>query len=80
MLEAGKTLADALSEWREAVDLCHYYAQEAERLQTPQTLPAIVGESNDLHLVPRGVFVCISPWNFPLAIFLGQVVAALVTG
>ncbi len=80
MLEAGKTVTDAIAEWREAVDLCHFYAQEAERIQTPQALPAIVGESNYLHLAPRGVFVCISPWNFPLAIFLGQVVAALVTG
>ncbi len=80
MMEGGKTLADAVGEWREAVDLCHYYAQQAEQLQAPQILPAISGETNQLLLVARGVFVCISPWNFPLAIFLGQVVAALVTG
>lgn len=79
--EGGKNLADALAEWREAVDFCHYYAREAERLCTqPQELPAISGESNQLSLHGRGVFLCISPWNFPLAIFLGQITAALATG
>ena len=79
--EAGKTLKDAASEVREAVDYCRYYAQEALRLQSlPRILPSITGESNTLSLEPRGVYSCISPWNFPLAIFLGQITAALVTG
>lgn len=80
MQEGGKTLPDALSEWREAVDLCRYYADEAERLLRPVPLPSVSGESNTLHWAPRGTFLCLSPWNFPLAIFLGQVTAALVTG
>jgi RHH-type transcriptional regulator, proline utilization regulon repressor / proline dehydrogenase / delta 1-pyrroline-5-carboxylate dehydrogenase len=79
MREAGKILPDAISEIREAVDFCRYYASEAVRLG-PQILPAIAGEQNVLSLHGRGVFVCISPWNFPLAIFLGQVAAALVMG
>ncbi len=79
--EGGKTLTDALAEWREAIDFCHYYAREAERLCTrPQALPGISGESNQLSLHGRGVFLCISPWNFPLAIFLGQITAALAAG
>ncbi len=79
--EGGKTLNDALAEWREAVDYCHFYAAEAERLMSrPLLLPAISGESNSLSLHGRGVFLCVSPWNFPLAIFLGQITAALATG
>ena len=78
--EAGKTRADAVAEVREAVDFCRYYAREAEALDWRQSLPGPTGERNELVLGGRGVFVCISPWNFPLAIFLGQVVAALVTG
>ncbi len=79
--EAGKTLDDALAELREAVDFCRYYAQEGERsLGHDQIMPGPTGESNRLRLRPRGVFVAISPWNFPLAIFLGQVVAALMAG
>lgn len=79
--EAGKTIGDALSEWREAFDYCQYYANEGERLMANvQPLPAISGEHNQLSLHGRGVFLCISPWNFPLAIFLGQIAAALVTG
>ena len=79
--EAGKTLDDALSEIREAWDFCHYYAHQAERLfETPQVLPGPTGESNLLHLEGRGIFLCISPWNFPLAIFTGQVCAALAAG
>lgn len=79
--EAGKTLADAIAEVRETVDFCRYYAAEARRLQgAPWPLAGPTGESNALHHVARGVFACISPWNFPLAIFAGQVVAALVTG
>ena len=79
--EAGKTLGDALAEVREAADFCRYYAAEARRLQgEPLRLPGPTGETNELQLVPRGVWACISPWNFPLAIFAGQIVAALVTG
>ena len=79
--EAGKTLPDAVSEIREAVDFCRYYAAEATRLFTePRRLPGPTGESNQLSLHGRGVFVCISPWNFPLAIFAGQIAAALMAG
>jgi RHH-type proline utilization regulon transcriptional repressor/proline dehydrogenase/delta 1-pyrroline-5-carboxylate dehydrogenase len=78
--EAHKTLGDCVSEVREAVDFCRYYADQATLRLAPQTLPGPTGESNELHLHGRGVFVCISPWNFPLAIFAGQVVAALVAG
>jgi RHH-type proline utilization regulon transcriptional repressor/proline dehydrogenase/delta 1-pyrroline-5-carboxylate dehydrogenase len=78
--EGGKTLDDALSELREAVDYCRYYAAEARRALSPQPMPGPTGESNELYYRGRGVFVCISPWNFPLAIFLGQVAAALVAG
>ena len=79
--EAGKTQGDALAEVREAADFCRYYAAEARRLQgAAQRMPGPTGETNELVAVPRGVWACISPWNFPLAIFAGQVVAALVTG
>ncbi|CAF0691474.1 bifunctional proline dehydrogenase/L-glutamate gamma-semialdehyde dehydrogenase PutA [Candidatus Methylacidithermus pantelleriae] len=79
--EAGKTVPNALSEVREAVDLCRYYAAEAERLvRFPQRLPGPSGERNELFLRGRGVFLCLSPWNFPLSIFVGQVAAALVCG
>ena len=79
--EAGKTLPDAVAEIREAVDFCRYYAAEARRLaDEAAALPGPTGESNRLSLHGRGVFACISPWNFPLAIFLGQVAASLVTG
>ncbi len=78
--EAAKTLGDAISEVREAVDFCRYYADQAELRLGDQNLPGPTGESNTLRLHGRGVFVCISPWNFPLAIFAGQVVAALVAG
>ena len=79
--EAGKTLPDAVAEVREAVDFCRYYAAEAVRaFAEPGSLPGPTGESNQLSLHGRGVFVCISPWNFPLAIFLGQVAAALAAG
>jgi RHH-type proline utilization regulon transcriptional repressor/proline dehydrogenase/delta 1-pyrroline-5-carboxylate dehydrogenase len=78
--EGGKTLDDALAEVREAADLCHYYAAEARRRLAPETLPGPTGESNELHHRGRGTFVCISPWNFPLAIFTGQVIAALAAG
>ena len=78
--EARKTLPDALAEVREAVDFCRFYAAEARRIMVPATLPGPTGERNELHLAGRGVFAAIAPWNFPLAIFLGQVAAALVTG
>ncbi len=79
--EAGRTLADALAEVREAVDFCRYYAMQARRrFARPLRLPGPTGERNDLSLHGRGVFACISPWNFPLAIFMGQVSAALAAG
>jgi RHH-type proline utilization regulon transcriptional repressor/proline dehydrogenase/delta 1-pyrroline-5-carboxylate dehydrogenase len=78
--EAGKTISDCIAEVREAVDFCRYYAQCARREFAPKTLPGPTGESNQLFLHGRGIFVCISPWNFPLAIFAGQVAAALVAG
>ena len=80
-LEAGKTLADGIAEVREAADFCRYYAMLAERqFGEPETLPGPVGETNRLELAGRGVFACISPWNFPLAIFTGQIAAALAAG
>ena len=80
--EAGKTVPDALAELREAVDFCRYYAAQCvERFGAGgEPLPGPTGESNVLRLHGRGVFACISPWNFPLAIFTGQVTAALAAG
>lgn len=78
--EAFKTWGDAVSEVREAIDFLRYYANEAERIMAPIALPGPTGETNELRLTARGVWVCISPWNFPLAIFTGQVAAALATG
>jgi RHH-type transcriptional regulator, proline utilization regulon repressor / proline dehydrogenase / delta 1-pyrroline-5-carboxylate dehydrogenase len=79
--EAGKTLPDAVAELREAVDFCRYYAARARELfAAPTALNGPTGELNTLSLHGRGVFVCISPWNFPLAIFMGQVTAALAAG
>ena len=79
--EAGKTLDDAIAELREAVDFLRYYAAEAERLMgAPLLLPGPTGEDNRLVYRPRGVIIAIAPWNFPLAIFLGQVAAALAAG
>jgi RHH-type transcriptional regulator, proline utilization regulon repressor / proline dehydrogenase / delta 1-pyrroline-5-carboxylate dehydrogenase len=78
--EAGKTLDDALAEVREAIDYCRYYAAQARKTLAPQPMPGPTGESNELRYRARGVFVCISPWNFPLAIFLGQISAALLAG
>ncbi len=78
--EGGKVLPDAVAEIREAVDFCRYYAMRAREDFEPIQLPGPVGEQNRMRLVGRGVFVCISPWNFPLAIFLGQITAALVAG
>ena len=82
--EAHKTWADAQAEVREAVDFLRYYALQAERIMQPVVMPGegggLTGETNTLQLCGRGVWVCISPWNFPLAIFVGQVAAALATG
>jgi RHH-type transcriptional regulator, proline utilization regulon repressor / proline dehydrogenase / delta 1-pyrroline-5-carboxylate dehydrogenase len=79
--EAGKTLENALGDVREAVDFLRYYASEARRLfSEPISLKGPTGESNTLELRGRGPFACISPWNFPLAIFTGQVAAALAAG
>ena len=79
--EAGKSVPDAVAELREAVDFLRYYAQQARReFADPTTLPGPTGERNQLTLHGRGVFLCISPWNFPLAIFTGQVSAALAAG
>jgi RHH-type transcriptional regulator, proline utilization regulon repressor / proline dehydrogenase / delta 1-pyrroline-5-carboxylate dehydrogenase len=79
--EAGKTISDAIAEVREAVDFCRYYALRArQQFSAPLRLEGPTGESNELSLHGRGVFACISPWNFPLAIFAGQVTAALAAG
>lgn len=78
--EGRKTLADAVAEVRETIDFAHYYAQQARQHAPPTELPAPTGERNTWALRGRGVFVCIAPWNFPLAIFGGQVMAALVMG
>ncbi|MDP3750872.1 MAG: L-glutamate gamma-semialdehyde dehydrogenase [Polaromonas sp.] len=86
--EAFKTWGDAVSEVREAIDFLRYYANEAERIMQPIAMPGqsqgvthgVTGETNTLRLTARGPWVCISPWNFPLAIFVGQVAAALATG
>ena len=79
--EAGKTLADGIAEVREAVDFCRYYADQAEaEFEDPVRLPGPAGETNHLSLHGRGTFACISPWNFPLAIFTGQLAAALAAG
>src|SRR4029077_19804485 len=76
--EAGRTVADALTEVREAVDFLRYYAKETRG--TFLRLPGATGERNELSLRGRGVFACIAPWNFPLSIFSGQVAAALAAG
>lgn len=81
MLEGGKILADGIDEVREAVDFCRYYAAQAQDLLgKPVHLKGYTGEINALSYEGRGVFLCISPWNFPLAIFVGQIAAALVSG
>ncbi|MGC9422286.1 bifunctional proline dehydrogenase/L-glutamate gamma-semialdehyde dehydrogenase PutA [Vibrio sp.] len=77
--EAGKTIHDAIDEVREAVDFCRYYAKQIASL-SPTTITGFDGINRQISRQGRGVFVCISPWNFPLAIFLGQITAALVAG
>ena len=78
--EAFKTIPDAIGEVREAADFCRYYAGEARARLRPVELPGPTGERNMLHIEGRGVWATVAPWNFPLAIFLGQTVAALVAG
>jgi RHH-type proline utilization regulon transcriptional repressor/proline dehydrogenase/delta 1-pyrroline-5-carboxylate dehydrogenase len=78
--EAGRSIPDSLGEVREAVDLLRYYARECERLFVPVPLRGPTGERNTLRLTGRGVFLCVSPWNFPVAIFAGQIAAALAAG
>ncbi|MFZ2312900.1 MAG: bifunctional proline dehydrogenase/L-glutamate gamma-semialdehyde dehydrogenase PutA, partial [Methylobacter sp.] len=79
--EGGRTIKDSLAEVREAVDFCRYYAQSAlELFSLPIKLPGPTGEENLLYHYGRGVYVCISPWNFPIAIFIGQITAALAAG
>lgn len=81
MVEAGKTVTDAISEIREAIDFCRYYAEQGIALmEQPQVFQGYTGETNKLSLHGKGVMLCISPWNFPLAIFIGQIAACLVTG
>ena len=78
--EGGRCIKDGLAEVREAIDGCRYYAMQARETLTAQVLPGPTGESNILSMHGRGVMVCISPWNFPVAIFTGQIIAALVAG
>jgi RHH-type proline utilization regulon transcriptional repressor/proline dehydrogenase/delta 1-pyrroline-5-carboxylate dehydrogenase len=78
--EGGRTYGDAVAEVREAADFCRYYAVQARKRFGTETLAGPAGERNELRLHGRGVFACISPWNFPLAIFTGQVAAALAAG
>ncbi|WP_460452752.1 bifunctional proline dehydrogenase/L-glutamate gamma-semialdehyde dehydrogenase PutA [Arenimonas aestuarii] len=79
--EAGKSISSSVGEVREAVDFLRYYAMQSRKLfGAPEKLPGPTGESNELWLHGKGVFACISPWNFPLAIYLGQVAAALASG
>jgi RHH-type proline utilization regulon transcriptional repressor/proline dehydrogenase/delta 1-pyrroline-5-carboxylate dehydrogenase len=79
--EGGKTLDDGVAELREAVDFLRYYAIESKKLYgEPETMKGPTGELNQVRRRGRGVFLCISPWNFPLAIFVGQVAAALAAG
>ncbi|WP_340121640.1 bifunctional proline dehydrogenase/L-glutamate gamma-semialdehyde dehydrogenase PutA [Methylobacter svalbardensis] len=79
--EGGRTIKDALAEVREAVDFCRYYARSAlDLFGEPIRLPGPTGEENLLYHYGRGVYVCISPWNFPIAIFIGQIAAALAAG
>ena len=79
MHEAGKTLEDALDEIREAVDFLRYYSLQATNLQ-PVSQRGPTGEDNILEYGPKGTVLCISPWNFPLAITIGQIAAALAGG
>ena len=80
-LEAGRTLNDGVDEVREAADFCRYYAAQAEALMDSEIeLPGVTGEANRLRYHASGPWLCISPWNFPLAIFIGQITANLAVG
>src|SRR5262245_14024835 len=79
-VEGGKTIDDCVSEVREAADYCRYSASEARRSLAPIPMRGPTGESNELRMRGRGIFICISPWNFPLAIFAGQIAGALAAG
>ena len=81
VMEAGKTMENAIADIREAVDFLRFYAAQARaEFERPMPLPGPTGERNEMSLHGRGVFACISPWNFPLAIFTGQLAAALAAG
>lgn len=80
MREAGKVLTDTIAEIREAVDFCRYYASLGQTILAPQNLIGYTGETNTLRMHGRGVMLCISPWNFPVAIFVGQIAASLMAG
>ena len=80
-VEAGKTIQDSIDEIKEAVDFCRFYADEAERLDAhAYEFTDLAGKLTRQVYKARGTFVCISPWNFPLAIYTGQIVAALAAG
>ena len=79
-LEAGKTIQDGIDEIREAADFCRYYAMEAKKYDREIVFKSATGERNSFFYSGKGVIACVSPWNFPLAIFLGQITAALVSG
>jgi len=80
-IEAGKTMQDGIDEIKEAVDFCRFYADEAERLDAKvYEFTDLAGKQSRQVYKPRGTFVCISPWNFPLAIYTGQIMAALAAG
>ncbi|MGA3003482.1 MAG: bifunctional proline dehydrogenase/L-glutamate gamma-semialdehyde dehydrogenase PutA [Acetobacteraceae bacterium] len=79
--EAGRTLTDGIAEIRETADFCRWYAARArDHFAAPRELSGPTGERNTWSLGGRGVFTCISPWNFPLSIFVGQITAALAAG
>jgi RHH-type proline utilization regulon transcriptional repressor/proline dehydrogenase/delta 1-pyrroline-5-carboxylate dehydrogenase len=78
--ETGKTMDDALGEWREARDFCAFHARQATQIRTPQRLPSLPGEENWSWLIPSGIALCVGPWNFPFAILMGQATAALAAG
>ncbi len=78
--EAGKSIHDAINEVIESIDFCRYYALQVKLIMVERELPGPTGEVNSLTMHPRGVFLCVSPWNFPFAIFAGQIVAALAAG
>lgn len=82
MREAGRTLKDSIDEVREAVDFCRYYAAQGriDFNEVGRSLISPTGETNIYTLHSKGIFVCISPWNFPVAIYLGQITAALMAG